>query len=194
VSTAGAASSAVASPGAANRSGRADDIVAAARAVLERDGPDGLTMHAVADALGIKAPSLYKHVAGKAAIEVALVRTVLVEMGGALHAAVEQAAEDGEPRPVEALLRAYRREALAHPDLYRLATAGRLPREQLPPGLEDWAGQPFYLVTGDPYRAQALWSFAHGMVILELDGRFPEGSDLDVTWAEGAAAFSRSPG
>jgi AcrR family transcriptional regulator len=193
VSTAGAASSAVASPG-PTRSGRADDIVAAARAVLERHGPDGLTMHAVADALGIKAPSLYKHVAGKAAIEVALVRAVLVDMGSALHAAVEQAAEDGEPRPVEALLRAYRREALAHPDLYRLATAGRLPREQLPPGLEDWAGEPFYLVTGDPYRAQALWSFAHGMVILELDGRFPDGSDLDVTWAEGAAAFSRSAG
>ena len=27
------------------------------------------------------------------------------------------------------------------------------------------------------------------MVILELDGRFPPGSDLERTWAEGAAAF-----
>ena len=44
-------------------------------------------------------------------------------------------------------------------------------------------------MTGEPHRAQALWSFAHGMVILELDGRFPAGSDLDRTWAEGAAAF-----
>lgn len=176
------------------RSARADDIVAAARLVLERDGPDGLTMQAVADVLGIKAPSLYKHVAGKSAIEVALISAVLVEMGGALHAAVARAAADDERRPVESLLRVYRREALAHPNLYRLATAGRLPREQLPPGLEDWAGEPFFLVTGDPYRAQALWSFAHGMVILELDGRFPDDSDLDVTWAEGAAAFSRSPG
>lgn len=176
------------------RSARADDIVAAARVVLEREGPAGLTMHAVADALGIKAPSLYKHVAGKPAIEVALITAVLVEMGSALHTAVVQATAEGEHRPVEALLRAYRREALAHPNLYRLATAGRLPREQLPPGLEDWAGEPFFLVTGDPYRAQALWSFAHGMVILELDGRFPDDSDLDVTWAEGAAAFSRPSG
>jgi hypothetical protein len=27
------------------------------------------------------------------------------------------------------------------------------------------------------------------MVILEIDGRYPEGSDLDRTWAAGAAAF-----
>jgi hypothetical protein len=84
---------------------------------------------------------------------------------------------------------AYRRYALAHPNLYRLATAGPLPRAELPEGLEDWAGEPFFLVTGDPSRSQALWAFAHGMVVLELDGRFPAGSDLDHTWAEGAAAF-----
>ena len=40
------------------------------------------------------------------------------------------------------------------------------------------------------YRSQALWSFAHGMVILEIDGRYPDGSDLDRTWAAGADAFT----
>ena len=70
------------------------------------------------------------------------------------------------------------------------ATAGPLPRSELAPGLEDWAGEPFLLVTGEPHRAQALWSFAHGMVILEIDGRFPAGSDLDRTWRAGAAAFA----
>ena len=59
-----------------------------------------------------------------------------------------------------------------------------------PDGLEDWAGEPFLLATGDSHRAQALWSFAHGMVILEIDGRFPEHSDLDRTWRAGAAAFA----
>ena len=47
-------------------------------------------------------------------------------------------------------------------------------------------------MTGDPALAQALWSFAHGMVILELDDRYPPGSDLDRTWRAGAAAFARS--
>ncbi len=166
--------------------GRAGEVTAAARLVLERDGRDGLTMRAVADELGIRAPSLYKHVAGKPAIELALVAEALAEMGERLRAAVER---PGRRTPAAALLAAYRRHALAHPNLYRLATARPLLRSELPPGLEDWAGEPFFLVTGDPYRAQALWSFAHGMVVLELDGRFPPGSDLDRTWAEGAASF-----
>jgi hypothetical protein len=46
------------------------------------------------------------------------------------------------------------------------------------------------LATGDYSVAQALWSFAHGMVILELDNRFPPTSDLDRTWAAGVAAFA----
>jgi hypothetical protein len=79
--------------------------------------------------------------------------------------------------------------ALAAPDLYRLATQGRLPRRELPPGLEAWAGAPFRLATGDPYRGQALWAFAHGMVVLEIDRRFADATHLDTTWAEGAAAF-----
>lgn len=162
---------------------RVAEVVAAARRVLERDGPDGLTMRSVADELGIKAPSLYKHVAGKAAIEVELIADALHEIGAVLHAALDGGS-------TAELLAAYRRHALAHPEMYRLATRGRLPRDELPPGLEDWAGEPFFTVTGEPHRAQALWSFAHGMVVLELDGRFPEGSDLDRTWAEGAAAFA----
>jgi AcrR family transcriptional regulator len=176
-------------PGSPPRSARVDEVVAVARTILERDGIAGLTMRSVADQLRIKAPSLYKHVAGKAAIEVELVRVALTEVGHALHAALGAAAAPHGRRPVRELLAAYRRYALAHPNMYRLATAGRLPREQLPAGLEDWAGEPFLLATGDAHRAQALWSFAHGMVILELDDRFAAGGDLDRTWAEGAAAF-----
>ena len=169
------------------RSSRAAEIVAAARALLEADGADAVTMRAVAERLGIQAPSLYKHFRDKQAIEVALVEDGLAEMGAVLHRAVEKPGRRG---PVGGLLAAYRGHATANPNLYRLATAGPLDREALPPGLEDWAGEPFLLVTGDEYRAQALWSFAHGMVILEIDGRFAPGCDLDPTWRSGAAAFS----
>ena len=162
-------------------------MAAAARRVLERAGRGGLTMKAVADELGIQAPSLYKHVAGKPAIELALIESGLAEMGERLWAA---ASRPGRRSPVAAVVAAYRAYARAHPNLYRLATAGPLPRADLPAGLEDWAGEPFLAVTGDAHRAQALWSFAHGMVVLELDGRFPPGSDLDRRWAAGAAAFA----
>lgn len=165
-------------------------VVAAARTVLERDGLAGLTMQSVAAEMRIRAPSLYKHVAGRHAIEVELVVDALGEAGAALHAALDEAAPP--PTAITALLDAYRRHARANPDMYRLATTGPLPRRELPAGLEDWAGAPFVAVTGDSHLARALWSFAHGMVILELDGRFPDGADLDATWAAGAAAFGQA--
>jgi AcrR family transcriptional regulator len=171
--------------------GRAAEATAAARAILERDGEAALTMRAVADQLGIRAPSLYKHVAGKAAIELALIEAALAEMGEALRAAL---ARPGRRGPVAALLAAYRRHALAHRNVYRLATAGPLRRNDLTPGLEDWAGEPFLTVTGgDEHRARALWALAHGLVVLELDERFPPGADLERAWSEGAAAFGGRP-
>lgn len=168
------------------RSARAEDILAAARRLLEEEGAAALTMRRLAGAVGLRAPSLYKHFATKRAVEVALVEQGMLELGTALHAAL---AGRGRRAVVRRLLDAYRAEALANPALYRLATAGPLPRDELAAGLEDWAGEPFFLATGDPWRAQALFSFAHGMVILELDDRFPDGSDLPRTWRAGAAAF-----
>ena len=134
----------------------------------------------------MKAPSLYKHISGRPALELALVETGLDETGLVLHAAV--AASGGDP--VAALLRAYRAMGLAHPQLYRLITASSFPRAALLPGLEEWAGEPFFLTGGEPYLAQALWSFAHGTLVLELDRRFPDGSDLDRTWRAGTDAFT----
>jgi AcrR family transcriptional regulator len=143
-------------------------------------------MRRLADELGIRAPSLYKHVDGRPAIELALVETGLDETGLALHAAV--AGSNGDP--VSDLLGAYRAMGLANPELYRLITTSSFPRAGLLPGLEAWAGEPFFLAVGEPYLAQALWSFAHGTLILELDRRFLDGSNLDRTWHAGTEAFT----
>ena len=43
-------------------------IVAAARALLEEGGLDAITMQAVADRVGVKAPSLYKRFPGRPAL------------------------------------------------------------------------------------------------------------------------------
>lgn len=169
------------------RSRRAAEIVTAARRILEGEGIEALTMRRLAADVGVRAPSLYKHFSTKRAVEAALVTEGLLELGDVLHAAV---AAPGRRGPVRSLLEAYRTAGLANPALYRLATTGPLPREDLPPGLEEWAGRPFFLAAGDPSKAQALFSFAHGMVVLELDGRFPPGSDLARTWRAGAAAFA----
>jgi hypothetical protein len=111
-----------------------------------------------------------------------------------MHLAVSAPATDATGGPVPALLAAYRDFGRNHPNLYRLVTTGNLPRSALTPGLEDWAGEPFYRATGEPYRAQALWAFAHGTLILEIDERFLPGADLDRTWQAGARAFARGEG
>ena len=143
--------------------------------------PQALTMRRLADELGIAAPSIYKHFTSKSAVELALVTDALWEIGRVSHAVGD--------RPTD-LAAAYRRMGTGSPNRYRLATQGPLDREALPPGLEEWAGNPWYVVTGDPALAQAFWSYAHGMVILEIDGRYPPGSDLDATWVAGVAAFT----
>lgn len=173
---------------------RAAEVVSMAREVLERDGPEALTMRRLAGHLKMRAPSIYKHLAGKRAIEVALIEAALLEMGQALHSVIDGDVDgdsEGGARSaaIPHLLRVYRHRATAEPNLYRLATAGPLPRAELSPGLEDWAGEPFFRVTGESSLAQALWSYAHGMVSLEIDGRYPAASDLDRTWAAGTAAF-----
>jgi AcrR family transcriptional regulator len=175
-------------PAPRERTPRARQIIDAARVLLEEVGSDGLTMRRLAGELGIKAPSLYKHFTGRPALELALAEAGLHETGVALHAAVASA-KDG---PVTALLRAYRACGRANPQLYRLITSDTFPRADLLPGLEAWSGEPFFLAMGEPYLAQALWSFAHGTLILELDHRFLEGSDLDLTWRAGAEAFAAS--
>src|SRR5579859_2439054 len=70
---------------------RAAQIIAAARELLESEGRDALTMRRLGQALGIRAPSIYKHLPGKHAVEVALMEAGFAEIGEALHGAVAKA-------------------------------------------------------------------------------------------------------
>lgn len=174
------------------RSPRVRDVVEAARRILEREGPDGLTMRRVAERMGIRAPSLYKHVDGKEELEELLMADAFHELGQQLHDAVGSLGKGGSrKKALTELARVYRRWALAHPHLYRLVTGGPLPRERMPEGLEAWTAEPVVMAAGgDPDRARAVWAFAHGMTILELDGRFPPDADLDAAWAAGIDGFA----
>jgi AcrR family transcriptional regulator len=164
---------------------RARAIVSAARLILEREGAGGLTMRRLADAVGIRAPSLYKHFPDKAAVEIALIDDGFTEVAERFEAASAK----GE-HSLQEIATVYRAFALAHPHLYRLMTAGPLPRERLRPGVEARAAAPIVRAVGDPDLARAVWAFAHGMAILELDGRFPAEADLNTAWAAGLAAFA----
>jgi AcrR family transcriptional regulator len=168
---------------------RAREIVDVALDLLEEEGPDGLSMRRLADRLGIRAPSIYKHLPDKQALEAAI-----ISAGFEFQAeAFEHALKDSED-PLGALASAYRRFAKEHPHLYRLMTQRELQRDMLSPGVESRAALPIYEAVGrDPDLASAAWAFAHGMTILELDRRFPPDADLDAAWNRGIRAFPPTP-
>lgn len=161
-------------------SARQREILDAAGDLLAREGVEALTVGRLARALGIRPPSLYKHFASKRELE-----AMLIAEGLERHAEALEAAGPG----LEAIGRAYRGFALDNPQLYRLMTERPLPREDLPEGTEARAAAPVIAATGDQDLARAAWSFAHGMVQLELAGRYPVGADLDSAWRRGLAAF-----
>jgi len=116
---------------------------------------------------------------------VALISDALAEIADTFELAAAGSAD-----PLASLAAAYRAWALAHPHLYRLMMDRPLPRERLQPGLEDRAAAALVAAAGgDPDAARAAFAFAHGMVVLELNDRFPPGADLAAAWRRGVAAF-----
>jgi AcrR family transcriptional regulator len=74
-------------------------VVAEGRRLLEEEGPEALTMRRLAGRLGIRAPSLYKHLPGRAALEAAIIATGLEEAAAAFEAAVDGAPIRSRPWP-----------------------------------------------------------------------------------------------
>jgi len=90
-----------------------DGVVTAALAVLDERGIEAVTVRAVADRLGVRAPALYHHVHSK--------QDLLDEMGTEIHRRVIRALTGREPgsswlEDLVAYARALRTEYLAHRD------------------------------------------------------------------------------
>lgn len=131
-------------------------------------------MRVLADRLHIKAPSLYKHVADKEEIIADLQARGMEEFAIAISKA-------GKSRKSKAL--AYRQWALENPHLYEITMRTPLLRERIPTGLEESVTEMLISITGkDHEHARAVWALMHGLVDLEIAGRFPEDANLDLTW------------
>jgi AcrR family transcriptional regulator len=166
---------------------RRREIVDAARTILERDGESALTMRRLAAEVGMKAPSLYKHFPDKDSLVLELIVQGFEESAAAFEAALAT-----RPRSqIAALGEAYRGFARAHPHIYRLMTDRPLPRERLPVGLEFRAAAPLAQAMGSVAGARAAWALAHGLVMLEINGRFPPDADIDAAWQAGMTAMER---
>jgi AcrR family transcriptional regulator len=166
-------------------SARREQLLDVAADLIERDGIDDFGTGTLARAAGIKPPSLYKHFAGLADIENALISREFAAFAREMTDAAAAASDDPHGR-LAAFAAAYRRHALARPQLYRLMTARPLDRAAIEPGSEDAAMAPLIALFREDAAqhdvARAAWAWVHGLVILEIAERFPPGADLDASW------------
>jgi AcrR family transcriptional regulator len=166
------------------RAGLSREAVVARGADLLEEDAAGLTLAALADRLGVRTPSLYKHVDGLPGLrrDIAVrAKRALAEVLG--RAAIGRSGADA----VLALSLAYRGWALEHPAQYGLTTIAPEPGDE-----EDEAASAASLAVIDAVlagyglhdddavdAARFLRSALHGFVALETTGGFRLPNDLD---------------
>jgi AcrR family transcriptional regulator len=167
-----------------------DAIVRAAADLLEADGPAGMSMQAVGARVGVRAPSLYKHVSGRGA----LVRLVAEDAARDLGERLDASAPFGTP-PKEALgaaARALRSFAHERPAAFRLVLSPAAEEDRLDPETARRSSAAVVRIAAElagPEHAleaaRTLTAWASGFVAMELAGAFRMGGDVDAAFEFG---------
>lgn len=166
-----------------------EEIVVAGRRIVEAEGIDGLTMQKVATVVGVRAPSLYKHVGNRGELIRLIVEDVVSDLGKALDATVTG---ESPKQDLTALANGFRSFAHAHPESYRLIFA---------PMPDDWRPAPaVFRIASDPVlrttaamagpdraleAARLVTAWAHGFMTMELAGAFRLEGDLGQAFGYG---------
>lgn len=171
-----------------------DEIVRAGRDILESDGVTRLTMQAVADRVGVRAPSLYKRVRNRDD----LIRLIAEAALRDLVARLDAVGESTDPRrDLAELARAYRGFARAYPAAHGLIFAAapdvaRPSLDSLTPAIapvmrvaEQLAGPEHVLEA-----ARTVVAWANGFISMELAGAFNLGGDIDLAYEFGIARLA----
>ena len=172
------------------RSAIRQEILQAARRLVDDNGPGALTMRAVATAVGYSPGALYEYFASKRDILEAMYFQGTQGLEGRTRQVLEAAGPDASPLDrVSMAGRAYRSFAVDHPDLYLLIfSVAHTPNRSLPQDQEPHPDESFgslvgmlreamesgEVAPGSPEQtAASLWAFVHGFVMLEITGRLP---------------------
>lgn len=157
------------------------ELVTAALEIINRRGPEGLTLRAVADRLGVTATAPYRHFPSKQALLAAVATEGFTTMLDGIRLAQREAGADPLAR-YEAMAVGYVRFATAHPEHFRVMYGPRVDFDSvavtdrrtafgmLTGAIEDCqaAGQ---ARAGDPRPiANQAWAYAHGVITLFLHG------------------------
>lgn len=148
------------------------EIIAAGRDLLELGGPKTVTMQAVAQRVGVRAPSLYKRVRDRDALIKLVAEATADELGARLEAS--DAALAG-------LARTYREFARERPEGFRLLFAVEGVAEPLRRISAPVLRAARELVGEDRAldAARLLTAWATGFISMELSGAFRLGGDID---------------
>lgn len=165
----------------------ADAVVDAAATIADTEGLDGLRLAGVAEALGVRAPSLYAHVDGLDDL-----RRRLGARGARGLAAALREASIGRSRgeALRAAARAYRRYAREHPGAYAAAQRPPDPGDADAIAAADEAVEVLAaLLAGYGLRGsdaihaiRAVRSALHGFVALEAAGGFARPESIEETF------------
>jgi AcrR family transcriptional regulator len=169
-------------------------IVAAGRRILEAEGPEALTLQAVASAVGVRAPSLYKRINGRGDLVRRIANDAAAELGSVLAAANR----DDPAEALRAMAHAVRRFALANPRAYALLFAP-LPEdarvdEQLNADLAATIVRAAGGLAGSEHALDAgrmVVAWVHGFMTMELAGAFRLGGDIDRAFEFGVDRIVR---
>lgn len=162
--------------------------------MVEAGGFDQLSLHKLAAALVVKAPSLYRYFPSKTD----LLRALNLKTTRQMVTAMQQAASTGGDARARllAMARAYRDFGHAYPMTYHLAFSNASP-DLRPDGalLETLAipiQQVMAKISGEEHSLAALrgiWALIHGFVSFELIGRFRRGGDLEAAFVQSVKAY-----
>jgi AcrR family transcriptional regulator len=174
-----------------------DAVMAAGADLLEEVGLAGLTMQAVAARVGVRAPSLYKHVPGRDALVARIADSAVRTLGEALEAAAPEGAT-----PEEALrgaAQALRSFAHARPAAFRLVFTPGPDATRASPESSTRAVAPVLRATrglvGERQSLAAARTFtawASGFLSMELADAFRMGGDVEEDFRFGVEALIRA--
>jgi len=177
-----------------------DAILAAARALLEDEGLDAVTMAAVADRVGVRAPSLYKHLRDRTELVGAVIAVTAADLSEELERALAAAPADTSAR-VHAIASSYRAFARRSPRAAGLLFADLGPELPIPEAELARSARPVLEVAADLVgddralpAARAFTAFVHGFTSMESAGAFRLGGDVDDAFDLGIDALIRGLG
>lgn len=173
-----------------------DAIVAAGRELIERDGIEGLTMAAVAQRVGVRAPSLYKRVRDRGELISLVVGASIDDLSARM-----EAQQQSDPRErliaLAGVIRAFAHERPVGYALVFGAHAAPPPdadaiHRSVTPVMDAVAA-----ITGPEHAldgARLLTAWATGYLTMELADRLRLGGNIDAAWEWGLARIVASLG